>query len=141
MSQGFGQVEWQILDVLRHQAVGLAIPALAEALPELPVRGIRRAVQRLERQGQLTATFAPVQHAERWGGVSRVKVVAVADPKAHLQDGGPLYEPPPRPYVRGRYLDRARKAWQWMERKGYTRLPGVRKADVYEAIGTVIHWC
>lgn len=94
MSRGLGKLERQILDVLRQQAVGLALPALAEALPGLPVRGIRRAVQRLERQGQLTATFAPARHAERWGGVSRVKVVTLADSKAHLQDGGPLYDPP-----------------------------------------------
>ncbi len=67
MSRGFGKVERQILDVLTQHAVGLAIPALAEALPGLSVRGIRRAVQRLERQGQLTGTFQAVPHGS-WGG-------------------------------------------------------------------------
>jgi hypothetical protein len=141
MSRGLGKVERQILDVLSQQAVGLAIPALAEALPGLPVRGIRRAVQRLERQGQLHATFQATRHEQSWGGISRVKVVSLAQPKVDLQDGGPSYTPDPPRYGRGRYLERSRQQWQAMERKGYTRLPGVRKRDVYEAIGAVIHWC
>jgi hypothetical protein len=144
MSRGFGKVERQILDVLRHQAVGLAIPALAEALPGLPVRGIRRAVQRLERQGQLHSTFQAVPHGPSWGGISRIKVVSLVKPKATLQDGGASYDPGDGRYggyTRGKYLERARKQWQEMERHGYTLLPGVRKRDVYEAIGTVIHWC
>src|SRR5512132_2688571 len=97
MSRGFGKVERQILDVLTQHAVGRAIPALVEALPGLPVRGIRRAVQRLERQGQLTSTFQAVPHGPSWGGISRVKVVSLAQPKVTLQDGGASYDPGSRP--------------------------------------------
>jgi hypothetical protein len=140
MSRGYGRVERRILNVLAHEAVGVAIPALAEALPDVPVRGLRRAVQRLERQGQLHANFQATRHEQSWGGISRVKVVSLAQSKVDLQDGGPSYTPDPPRYERGRYLERSRKQWQAMERKGYTRLPGVRKRDVYEAIGAVIHW-
>jgi hypothetical protein len=140
MSRGLGKVERQILEVLSGQAVALTIRALAEALPGLQVRGIRRAVQRLERQGQLRATFQAARHEQSWGGISRVKVLSLARPKVDLQDGGATYTPKGRPYVRGQYLERARKQWQEMARYGYTLLPGVRKRDVYEAIGTVIHW-
>ncbi len=77
------------------------------------------------------------------GGISRVKVVALVTPKVTLQDGGASYDPGGGRYggyTRGKYLDRARKDWQRMERQGYTLLPGVRKRDVYEALGTVLHW-
>jgi len=142
MSRGLGRVERRILAVLTHEAVGVALPALAEALPDVPVRGLRRAVQRLERQGQLKGTFQAVPHGPSWGGISRIKVVALVTPKVTLQDGGTFYDPGSRPgdSTRGKYLDRARKHWQRLERQGYTRLPGVRKQDVYEAIGAVMHW-
>jgi Replication protein A C terminal len=142
MSRGLGKVERQILNVLKQQAVGLAIPVLAEALPGLPVQGIRRAVQRLERQGQIKGTFQAVSHGPSWGGISRVKVVSLVKPKMTLQDGGASYDPGSRPggYTRGKYLERARKRWQAMDRQGYMRLPGVRKREVYGAIGTVLHW-
>jgi hypothetical protein len=108
----------------------------------VPVRGLRRAVQRLEGQGLLNSTFQAVQHGSSWGGISRVKVVSLVKPKVTLQDGGASYDAGSRSngYTRGKYLDRARKHWQAMERQGYVLLPGVRKRDVYEAIGAVIHW-
>ena len=136
MSRGFGKVERQILAVLHQQAVGLALPELAKALPGLPVRGLRRAVARLQRQGHLYARFETVSHAQSWGGISRVKIVGLVNPKVTLQDGGGFYEPL-RP---GPNLARARKHWQALEAQGYTPLPGVLKRDLYAAIGTVLYW-
>jgi hypothetical protein len=97
-------------------------------------------VQRLERQGQLKGTFQAVQHGPSWGGISRVKVVALVNPKVEVQDGGAAYATGSGRYgyTRGQYLDRARKEWQGLERQGYTLLPSVRKRDVYEAIGAFI---
>jgi hypothetical protein len=134
MSRGLGKVERRILEVFQQTAIGLDVSALTEVMPGVSVRGVRRAVQRLERSGQLKATFQPVPHAQQWGGISRVKIVSLANPKVHVQDGGDTYIPDSRPYKRTHNLDRARQHWQRMERQGYVLLPGVRKRDVYEAL-------
>jgi hypothetical protein len=140
MSRGLGNVERRILEAFQQTGIGLDVSALTEAIPEVSVRGVRRAVQRLERSGQLTATFQPVPHAQQWGGISRVKVVSLVHPKVDIQDGGATYTAPDRPYERRHYLDRGRKHWQRLAQHGYVLLPGVRKKDVYEALGAVIHW-
>lgn len=91
MSRGLGKVERQILEVLTQAGTGVEIRMLAGALDGLGDRHIRRAVQRLERQGRIEATFLRGHHEHHWGGMSRVKVVRLASPKGDVQDERPLY--------------------------------------------------
>jgi hypothetical protein len=99
MSRGLGKVERQILDALTRTGTGVEIRTLTGVLDGLNERGIRQAVQCLERQGWLEAKFLRGRHEQRWGGTSRVKVVWLAPHKRDVQDER-------TPYVPAVYQDR-----------------------------------
>jgi hypothetical protein len=139
VSRGLGHVARDVLAALASAGGRVDLPTLVGTLGGLEARSVRRAVQRLERQGVLGAGFRRGRHAQQWGGAARVKVVWLVAPKEDTQDEETVYAPDVYRHQAGfeahPYLSHSElltRGWsQWMI---YLFLKG--KADLTLRLGT-----